>query len=397
MKTILVSFLGKGSADSKTGYRPATYQFDDHTTRQTPFFGLALAQQIKPDEIVILGTAGSMWDVLVEHLAGQQEFEEARLALMEAASLSEVTAAQLQPVKALVQQRLGCAVAFHLIPYGRTEQEQTDILQTIAAAVPKGNKIILDLTHGFRHSTSLGLLSAFFLERMAQLEIGGLYYGALDMTDRSTNITPVIRLDGLLTLQRWVDALSRFDHSGDYGLFAPLLVEAGIARDKAACLEKAAFCERTFNLADARSQLQTFLPILDQPFSGIAKLFQAQLLERLAWARKGTLPDWQTHLAYRYLKQQDYVRAVIFGWEALTSRECEPSQVFAYESRQLAAEKVEAKLQGQALASYKTLKHLRNSLAHGIPADNKKIRAIVADFGRLPTELQHILAQLLPK
>lgn len=64
MKTTLVSFLGKNTADPKTGYRTATFRFADGRESSTPFFGLALAKELNPDFMVILGTAGSMWDAV---------------------------------------------------------------------------------------------------------------------------------------------------------------------------------------------------------------------------------------------------------------------------------------------------------------------------------------------
>jgi CRISPR-associated Csx2 family protein len=59
----LISFLGKGQADPQTGYRTANYRFDDGFSRRVPFFGLALAEYLKPDRLVLVGTPSSMWDV----------------------------------------------------------------------------------------------------------------------------------------------------------------------------------------------------------------------------------------------------------------------------------------------------------------------------------------------
>jgi CRISPR-associated Csx2 family protein len=87
--------------------------------------------------------------------------------------------------------------------------------------VPRG-ELSFDLTHGFRHLGMLGMLSAFMLERIGRLRVRSLWYGALDMTEDGA--TPVLRLDGLYAIQRWVTALEHFDASGDYGVFAPLLV-----------------------------------------------------------------------------------------------------------------------------------------------------------------------------
>jgi CRISPR-associated Csx2 family protein len=65
----LISFLGKGRADLKTGYRIASYRFDAGFARSVPFFGLALTDYLKPDRLVLVGTAGSMWDVFFERRA----------------------------------------------------------------------------------------------------------------------------------------------------------------------------------------------------------------------------------------------------------------------------------------------------------------------------------------
>ena len=60
--TTLISFLGK----QQKGYRTATYRFDAGFVREVPFFGMALAEYLKPDRLILLGTSGSMWDVFFE-------------------------------------------------------------------------------------------------------------------------------------------------------------------------------------------------------------------------------------------------------------------------------------------------------------------------------------------
>lgn len=400
MKTTLVSFLGKNTGDLKTGYRKATYRFTKENFRETPFFGLALAKELNPDFMVILGTAGSMWDVLVEHLVDDTGAEETRLELMEAVRNACVSSALLERLRPVVQRQLGRPVALRLIPYGRDSEEQAGILQAIAGAVPPG-RVHIDLTHGFRHLAALGLLSSFFLERLARLDVAGLYYGALDMTHNG--ITPVLRLDGLLAIQRWIDALDRFDQNGDYGVFAPLLEADGIASDIARCLEEAAFHERTFNLSGARQKITTFLPILDAGLPGTAALFQRQIRDRLSWARNNDLAANQKHLAYLYLDRRDHARAAIFGWESLITRECAQrgydSQDFMA-GRAPASDALDAEVRAGRLPqdwnnAYWTLKNLRNGLAHGNPASVEQVRQIIASRTRLPTELRRAFDRLL--
>ena len=80
----LVTILGRSRESRDTGYRKTTYRFPDGTRDETAFFGLALARRLRPDSIVILGTRGSQWSVLVEHLAEEGDEEETRLELIEA-------------------------------------------------------------------------------------------------------------------------------------------------------------------------------------------------------------------------------------------------------------------------------------------------------------------------
>lgn len=389
----LVTFLGKGRDNPTTGYRPATYRLPDGSEETTPFFGLALARHLRPDELVILGTSGSMWDVLIEHLSVGGD-DDLRLDLMQAVADKRVEQSLLDRVQPLAERGLGRPAQLRLITYGREESEQRHIVADLAEAIPKG-KVSFDVTHAFRHLGMLGLVSAFFLERVGKLDVAGLYYGALDMT--TEGVTPVLRLDGLNAIQRWVDALDRFDATGDYGVFAPLLVQDGVREDKARCLEAAAFHERTFNLADARRKLLTFLPSLDETLPGASGLFQKKLTERLRWVHEGELHEHQRRLAYVYLNRRDYVRAAVLAWEATITRECSQSGLDAEDfsedgDRAQAETALRARLKKEdmiwAESPHRHLKDLRNSLAHGSPPWSGALRKALSDPLELHKQLE---------
>lgn len=400
MTHTLVTVLGKGRDNIKTGYREATYRFPDGSQRTTPFFGLALAEHLHPDGLVILGTRGSQWGVLVENLVAENEEEDARLALMDAEAAARVDQSLLNTVTPLLCRAAGRNVIPRLIPYGRDADEQYAILREVAAAVPKG-AVSFDLTHGFRHLGMIGFLSAFLLERIGRLDVRGLWYGALDMTE--SGVTPVIRLEGLSAVQRWIDALDRFDATGDYGVFEPLLIADGVAEDKARCLKEAAFHERTFNLSDARRKINTFLPEIDQPLVGASGLFQDKLRERLAWAAENNLAAHQRKLAYQYLNRGDYVRAAIFGWEAVVTGECERRHYDPNDfktGRNSAIEELEDEIKNDAHPKWKrraywTLKTIRNALAHGNPPTIEHLRRMLKDPNVLTEELEASFKRLL--
>lgn len=394
----LVSFLGRGRDNPQTGYRQATYRFPDGSTETTAYFGLALARHLAPDRLALLGTAGSMWDVLVENLPGIGGEDDAlRLALMDAVAAQRVDQPLLERVAPLVERALGRPVQLLCIPFGRDAAEQRAILDAIAQAAPNG-QVSLDLTHGFRHLPMLGLLSAFVLDGLGR-QVAGLYYGALDMS--ADGIAPVLRLDGLIAVQRWVDALASFEASGDYGLFAPLLERDGVPADKARCLHEAAFFERTFNVSDAARKLNTFLPILDAPLPGASGLFQKRLKERLAWVGEADLAARQRKLAFEHLKRGDYVRAVIFGYEGLVTRLCheQARDPLNFSARKQVAEEFNRELRAGEHAdgkrdAFRTLSYLRNALAHGTPPYGEHLRRVLRDAQALRQEIEACLDRL---
>ncbi len=379
MSHTLVTILGgrrqsgrnRKSKESAGGrYEETVYRFPDGTEDRTAFLGLALSRHLKPDVTVILGTCSSQWGVLVEHLAEGDDDEDARLRLFEAEDDGAVTQPLLDDVAPLMKRAVGCDVRPRLIPFGQDADEQYQILDAIADAAPKKGSVSFDLTHGFRHLGMVGFLSAFMLERVRNLLVRDLWYGAFEM--KSDGITPVLKLDGLVRVRRWMDALDRFDATGDYGVFAKLLIDDGMPEDTANCLKDAAFYERTSNVRDAARSIDAFLPVLDGQLAGASHLFRRRLAERLQWVKKENLAEQERELAHQYLKRGDFVRAAIFGLEACITRVCEErgASAIEFKEREDAAIAFEKELDKnmhsvERKRAWWTLKIIRNALAHG--------------------------------
>ena len=351
------------------------------------------------DTVIVLGTCGSQWGVLVEHLATGGEEECARIQLLEDESAAVVEQELLDRMTSMMSSAVGCKVIPKLIPFGQDESEQYEILEAVEKTVPEGTTVSFDLTHGFRHLGMVGFLSAFMLERFRDFTVEDLWYGALDMTQEG--ITPVLKLDGLVRVRRWLQALDHFDATGDYGVFAPLLIEDGVPEDKVKCLERAAFCERTLNIRDAERKLRTFAPMLDEPLQGASGLFQHRLAERLKWIREPDLAAKQWELASLYLKRHDFVRAAMFGWEACVTRVCMargvPTLEFSQERKE-AVDSFEKELREDMHPvwlkdAHWTLKNIRNALAHGA-RPHERYRKILKAPDRLGHELRSALDAL---
>lgn len=221
----LISFLGKGKADPHTGYRTATYRFDAGFSRRVPFFGMALTEYLQPDRLVLVGTAGSMWDVFFERQGADDD--DAMLHLMAAVEAGQVDQEMLDLPRRELAQQLGIPVDCLLIPYARDAAEQAEILHLLAGVVQPGENLSIDVTHGFRHLPMLALVAARYLSRVVGVKVEELYYGALEMTTPEGE-TPVLRLGGLLAMLDWVDALATYDKDGDNGVFPPRLAADGM-------------------------------------------------------------------------------------------------------------------------------------------------------------------------
>ena len=288
--------------------------------------------------------------------------------LMLAERFGSVDQAMLDRAAPLIGRAMNSVVRPILISSAQDETEQYAILDAIDDAVVHDGELHFDVTHGFRHLGMVGFLASFMLERVRSLDVQGLWYGAFDM--REEGVVPVLRLDGLMRVRRWLDALNRFDATGDYGVFAPLLMEDGVPKRKADCLEDAAFYERTLNVRAAARKISTFLPVLEGTLAGASGLFQRRLKARLLWAKARPFSEQQRRLANQYLVRGDFVRAALFAREACVSRLCEEHGVDTdkYEKRENLVEKYKGSKARKS--SFSSLRQLRNALAHGEGQDS---------------------------
>ena len=407
MHKTLITILGKGRGNAEVGYDPTTYVLEGKTELATTYIGLALAEHLKPDTLILLGTAGSMWDVFsdkhVEHLKDQENL---RLELMSAREGNRVTQDLLDQITPFLQRSLPYKnIILRIIPSGIDDEEQIGILQTIAHTLDLDTQrtdLHIDVTHGFRHLAIIGFLSAALLEDLRpQLKIAALWYGALEMSQN--NRTQVIRLDGLNTVRQWISALDRFSASGDYGVFESLLIADGLDKDIAHCLSEAAYYQNTNQTASAARSLQTVSSALTHPLQGASSLFQAQLKKHLNWINSDKLSHRQYRLAESALKRRDYLRTCILGLEALITHYCLETQRDANNPklREEACEEIkntenELSKRNWPKDDYITLNTLRNSMAHGSKPSYKKAEKILTNRKMLADGLKNILENIKP-
>ena len=381
--TTLISFLGK----AKTGYSPANYVFEPGFKRTVPYFGMALLDYLKPQKLILAGTSGSMWDVFFEH---QQTDDETALALMDAVEKEAVTAPMLAIHEQRLSEKLGIPVQCLLISYARDEAEQSTILTDLAEHLAPGENIILDVTHGFRHLPMLALVAARYLARVRGVQVQEVYYGAHEMTDKATAQTPVLRLSAMLHMLDWVDALAVYEHSGNYGIFAPLLQQDGMPAQHANLLAQAAYFERSGNPVQAQKSLSGAHNHVREHPGPLGQLFKTTLTEHIGWFRQGSRADWELALADRYLARQDYLRTITYLCEAYISRATEKfgGNVNQFEDRERAF------IGADKNQDVWLLKHLRNAMTHGVRSDNRDAKPLLQDQQKLDKKLRALRKSL---
>ncbi|TSA41584.1 MAG: TIGR02221 family CRISPR-associated protein [Methylococcaceae bacterium] len=395
MSHTLISFLGK-SLRTDGHYRTATYDFGEGGTQKTSFFSLGLKEVIKPDKLIILGTSGSMWDVLCGELSQDGNDLEA---LMAAVDTNTVTQVLLDTYQVLISEHLAVDCQLRLISYGDSADGQVQILQAMAKDVKQGEQVSLDVTHGLRHLPMLGLLSAMYLQIAKKVTIEGIYYGAFDLIPKSdiNQFAPVLRLDGLLKIADWINALQGLDKTGDIAPFNELLQREGLNSETAGLLKKAAFFENNLNITQARGPLRKFKDeTKSKGLPGIASLFEESLKERISWVEQDNIYLRQREKALFYLQQGDYVRASSLGYEALITRHLRQQQPNAdIENYDLRAQ-IKDRLNADGDSDYKLLRDIRNSLAHASRSNKGDVTTVMSSEDDLVKTLNRLFSSLIP-
>lgn len=396
--TTLISLLGRGQREQGTNsYKRAIYRFDDGCCIPSSYFGLALARHLQVQKLVILGTAGSIWDVFADDLADDETAIDQLAAidhdLRAAVTDEKVDQGLLDRLTPLLRDKVGIHIEPVLIPYARNEREQLDVLCSMAEHVESNERVVLDVTHGFRHLPMLALVAARFLGGVRRATVENIYYGALEMTDKRTGETPVLSLNGLLNMLDWVDALATYDKDGDYGVFALLLDQDGMKPKQSELLKLAAFYERTSNPVKARETLISVFPAVEQHNGSMGSLFRAELTKRISWFRNPRRSQWELSLADAYLARNDYVRAVMFLQEARISWEVEQrnQDVNDFRSRDERRERCQ-----KDSDDFKQLTYLRNALAHGVKSTDEKANKALRDELGLREMLASLRKALFP-
>lgn len=396
MKHCLVTFLG---AQREGKYHTAKYNFPDGHAEDAAFLGFPLRKWLKADRLVVLGTAGSMWDHLFEGVAATAEAESALDKLMETTAEERVAQSQLDELAPLLARSLGCYVQLKIIPTALEPAEQTLLVRTLADAAEGAEQLSLDVTHGFRHLPMLAFTAALYLRAVRpQLAIGGLWYGEF----KSGNVTNLV---GLLETADWLSALQRHDWVGDYEGIATQIEYSGNNK-LANSLREASHFQAIHQEHRAETYIRNARKQLEQtPMQGPGQLFQSVLINRMSWVDETTRHAVQRRSALDALARKDYMRAALVGREAfitlLTEKYFDKADVFVQDKRNDALDLFFRDASKEHKYAFNRLNGIRIVMAHANKPDHnnqlieKAVKKAIQSQASLHQALQEDLNLLL--
>ena len=373
--TRLITILGnptRGASPTKQ-YRRTSYAFPDGwTSPSRSFFGLALFEWLSGqrgealEELVVIGTAGSAWSTLHELVPGWDSDQAASddwLELKERELESEVTAQMLDPVSERLGDHLeGVSVRCLLVGHCDMGEEQIALLGHIAQAIPAGERVFLDITHGFRHFGVLAIQSLMFLTSAIDVAIEGVYYGMF---------TPnrAVSLAGGQELTEWAEALVLLQRAGQLAPLVPLLEPgypsiAKLVDELHFLISINAFDRAITKYGQVKGQLGQMSggSPLD---TAIGRMITAELDDIFA---SMIICDIQRRMARRALETGDLMRAAVLTYEAVLSAGISnPRQVMRFGIRKRVRSELDtgSPFQGGERSVFDTLKKVRNCVAHG--------------------------------
>ncbi len=233
MPKTLLSFLGTGplirdKENPQREYKKARYKIDD-SFYETSFVSAAIAQHIRCDKKIIVGTVKSMWEEYYRYFVeGTEAFDENLFWELvnfqdKANHLTEDFPFKAQLEKALENTHI------IILKYGINESELNENLLSILRVddfLGQDDELYVDVTHGFRSFPIFANQVVMYLNKVSSknIKVQKLYYGMLDIM-RELDYAPVVDLSSVLKLNEWILGASELINKSDGYALEQLLKE----------------------------------------------------------------------------------------------------------------------------------------------------------------------------
>lgn len=92
------------------------------------------------------------------------------------------------------------------IPTGKNDDELMSMFETIYNEIEEGDEIYFDITHGLRNIPMFALTIISYSRVLKNVKLGGIYYGAFEVSDKDTGITPIFDMTMYMNILDWTTA-----------------------------------------------------------------------------------------------------------------------------------------------------------------------------------------------
>lgn len=179
--------------------------------------------------------------------------------------------------------------------------------------------------------------------------------------------------------------VENFYLTGNYGFLQQFF------QQQTTSLAEISFYQSIFDTYHAHKALKDYN---FQPDNFLSKLYQQDINNAFNILQDKDLYIRQKNLAYFYLQAEDYLRSIIFAFEAILTKYMTGEKIYDFEKRSKIKEKLKnnTKIHQEYLD---ILKDLRNAIAHGTKQKKHKIKELLENKDKLQQTLQIIFTTLL--
>jgi len=315
-------------------YKKVAYYFPGQKgTIKTSFVGWALLQfldrteQDRVDQLVILGTPTSCWQAWLE--ADQLLGDDVDEALVEEVvglhdELSQVTGRgnpggtveQLERLADLLTDALEVKVRCEAVPEDGDTKAQQALFEVLGNVLSPGDRVSLDITHGFRYLSVFELLSIALTNFTDGVRLAGVYYGKFPSGE-------IMRLDAVQDALRWKTGLEGVAQGlGVRGLLELPEVKGASGGRLARALGAFDLRMGSLQIAEAINAAGEIKAAWREARIPMGSLFEKQIASLWSWVVSKDAILSGIALAGRMAAHGDYLRASVLAYESMLRKVC---------------------------------------------------------------------------
>ncbi|BBG66766.1 CRISPR-associated protein TM1812 [Hydrogenimonas sp.] len=348
MDRVLISSVGTGDIkkDSRGSYEETLYVLDGKEYRES-LTSKVIISHYHIERMILIGTVKSMWDSFYVEYGGE---DDEYLSLLERrkedGSLREE---DLEKLQELLNSYLGSEGSrCILIDYTRNDSEEMwenfEKLLEIRSRLDGGDRVILDITHGFRY---IPILNIFLLEVLRSMdkekfEIEAILYGMF-----GDNRSDIIDFKIFFDLLDWIKALNAFKEYSNADQLSLLLEKESSAKDA-----HRVFSQFSKNLQMANIHalwrfakgISKKIAAIERSDNKVLKLLSEDFSDIAKRLDKETQSAFQYELAVWLYESKNYALSYIVLYEAIITKVCEQMgyDLHNHEEREEAKKHVDA-------------------------------------------------------